>query len=278
MALKTKLRHTFEKYGQIKVPYKYRTVINNLRRNKDLVILKQDKGKGVVLLDRTVYTEKCLSIFNTQQFQQLDISPTAANENKIQRALRKIKSKFTQQEYKRLYPTGSNAVRFYGNAILHKLATFVTVDQLLLRPIVWNIGTASYQIAKHLVKLLLPLSKNQYTINSTKSFMSFIKHQKVPDGRKVVSFDVVSLFTNVPLDTTIEIILKRIYDNNEINTSITKKEMKELILLCTKGVHFTFDSKTYVQTNGVAMTSPLSPVLSGIFMVELENNLIQTLS
>ena len=71
MALKTKLRHTFEKYGQIKVPYKYRTVINNLRRNKDLVILKQDKGKGVVLLDRTVYTEKCLSIFNTQQFQQL---------------------------------------------------------------------------------------------------------------------------------------------------------------------------------------------------------------
>ena len=51
--------------------------------------------------------------------------------------------------------------------------------------------------------------------------MSFIKHQKVPDGHKIVSFDVVSLFTNVPLDTTIKIILKRIYDNNEINTSIT---------------------------------------------------------
>ena len=54
---------------------------HNLRRNKDLVSLKQDKGKGVVLLDRTVYTDKCLSILNTQQFQQLDISPTAANEN-----------------------------------------------------------------------------------------------------------------------------------------------------------------------------------------------------
>ena len=108
--------------------------------------------------------------------------------------------------------------------------------------------------------------------------MSFTKHQKVPGGHKMVSFDIVFLFTNVPIDTTIDIILKRIYDNNEINISITKKEMKELILLCTKGVSFIFDGKIYVQTNGVTMGSPLGPVLSGIFMVELENNLIHTLS
>ena len=93
MALKPKLRHTCEKYNQIKVPCKYRTVIDNLRRNKYLVILKQDKGNDVVLLDKTVYIDKCLSILNTQKFQQLDISPTAANEYKIQRALRKINSK-----------------------------------------------------------------------------------------------------------------------------------------------------------------------------------------
>ena len=72
---------------------------------------------------------------------------------------------------------------------------------------------------------------------------------------------------NVPLDTIIDIILKRIYDNNEINTSITKNEIKELILLCTKRVHFTFDGKTYFQTNGVAMGLPLGPVLE-IFMNE----------
>ena len=107
--------------------------------------------------------------------------------------------------------------------------------------------------------------------------MSFIKHQKVPDSHNMVSFDVVSLFTNVPLDTSIEIILKQIYKNNEINTSITKEEIKELILLCTKGVHFIFDGKTCVQTNGVVMGSQLGSVLSGIFMVELENNPIHTL-
>ena len=161
MTLKTKLRHICEKYSQIKVPYKYHIVTDNLCQNKDLVILKHDKGKGIKLLDRTVYIEKCLSILHTQQFQQLDISPTAANENKIQCALQKIKSKFTQQEYKRLYPTGSNVGKFYCTANLHKLPTFGTVDQLPLRPIIPNIGTAPYQLAKHLAKSLLLLSKNQ---------------------------------------------------------------------------------------------------------------------
>ena len=74
--------------------------------------------------------------------------------------LQKIKSKFTQQDYKRLYPAGSIAGKFYGLAKLHKFPIFAAVDQLPLRPIIWNVGTASYQLAKHLAKLLLPLSKN----------------------------------------------------------------------------------------------------------------------
>ena len=56
-----------------------------------------------------------------------------------------------------------------------------------------------------------------------------------------------------------------------------KKKMKEIILLCIKGVQFTFDGKTYAETSSMAIGSPLGPVLLGIFLVELENNLIQTL-
>ena len=46
-------------------------------------MLKQDKGRGIVLIDKTVYIDKCLSILDTQQFQQLDITPTAPNKKKI---------------------------------------------------------------------------------------------------------------------------------------------------------------------------------------------------
>ena len=88
-------------------------------------------------------------------------------------------------------------------------------------------------------------------------------------------FDVTSIFTNVPLDETIEIILRRVYIDQEINTDIPKKEMKELLLLCTKSVHFIFNGKIYIQIDGVAIGSPLGPVLANIFMVELKKILFR---
>ena len=57
----------------------------------------------------------------------------------------------------------------------------------------------------------------------------------------------------------------------------TRPEMKRLLTLCTKNVQFTFDNQVYQQNDGVAMGSPSGPVLTGIFMVELENWIILTL-
>ena len=54
--------------------------------------------------------------------------------------------------------------------------------------------------------------------------------------------------------------------------------MTELIKLCTKDVHFNFNGFTYVQKDGVAMGSPLAPVLVGIIMVKLERTVFPKLS
>ena len=91
-------------------------------------------------------------------------------------------------------------------------------------------------------------------------------------------FDVISLFTNVSLDETIDIIIKRIYDKTEINIDIAKKEMRELLHFCTKNAHFTLNNKKYLQVDGIAIGSPIGPVLANIFMVELERNIIPILS
>ena len=90
----------------------------------------------------------------------------------------------------------------------------------------------------------------------------------------MVSFDAKSFFTNVPLDRTIDITLKRIYDHKQLETPITICEMKEMLTLCTKNIHLTYNRKTFVQTDGVVMGSPLRPVLVDIFMAELEKTLL----
>ena len=81
------------------------------------------------------------------------------------------------------------------------------VDKLPVRPIVSNIWTATCDLARHLAKLLSPLSKSKYTIDSTKHFMEKIKQETIPDGYEMVSFDTKSLFTNVDLEKTIIVML-----------------------------------------------------------------------
>ena len=71
--------------------------------------------------------------------------------------------------------------------------------------------------------------------------------------------------------------MNRIYEKNEISTDITKSEIKELLNICTKSVHFKFEGNIYVQNDGVAMGLPLGPILANIFMVELERSVIPTL-
>ena len=240
--------------------------------------MKQDKGRGVVVINRGKYSDKCLAILYTEQFLQLQKNPTSSFERKVQCTLRKIKQKIPTDVYAKLYPTGSSPGKFCGTAKVHKLAISDTVKELPLRPIVSNLNTATFQLARYLAKILSPLSSLQYTIESSNKFINAIKQQVITSNYKLVSSDVRSLFTNVPLDRAFDIILKRIYDTHGITTNIGRKEMKNLITLCTKNVPFTFYNEIYQQRDGVAMGSALGPVLVEIIMAEPENSIVPKLN
>ena len=62
-------------------------------------MLKQDKGRGVVILDKNIYVNKCLSLLDTNQFMKLDQNPIISSESKIQHMSRKVKSKISTEEY-----------------------------------------------------------------------------------------------------------------------------------------------------------------------------------
>ena len=179
--------------------------------------MKQDKGRGVVIMDRNKYFNKCLAPLNSEQFVKLNQEPTAITERKVQRILQKIKQKLLEEVYQKLYPTGLSPGKFYGTAKIHKLQPNQGIDELPLRPIISNINTATCELTRYLAKALSPLSQSDYTVSSSKKFTEIIKLKSIPDNHKLVSFDVKLLFTNVPIEIVIE-----------------GKDMRDVILLCTK--------------------------------------------
>ena len=236
--LKTRIRNTCHKDNQINVPYRYRQIIRNLSNNEKIKVLKQDRGRGVVIMDSCQYMKKCLNMLNNDNFIKLTDDPTKSIQGKIQKAIRKMKSKLSKDKYNKVYPTGSASDKLFGTVKPHKMAKNGNIGNLPLRPIISSIGTASYHLVKHLAKLLSPLSHSEFTVENTKAFIEEFKNMLLPDDYKLISFDVTSLFTNVPLDYTISIVLKQIYGQRELETKISRKDMKDLSLLCTKKVHF----------------------------------------
>ena len=97
-----------------------------------------------------------------------------------------------------------------------------------MRPIISNIGTAIYETAKFLNSLLAPLGKSDRSILNAEAFVNQVKNQRIPEGYKMISFDVKNLFTKIPLNETTDIILTRVYDENKIDTKIPKSILKEL--------------------------------------------------
>ena len=94
------------------------------------------------------------------------------------------------------------------------------------------------------------------------SIFSFVSQNKDLNLSKkfLVSYDVTSLFTNIPLQETIDIGINLIFNQNR-NLNITRKELKKLFLFATSKTNFIFNSKFYNQIDRVAMGSPLAPVV-----------------
>ena len=129
----------------------------------------------------------------------------------------------SKEDYKRIYPKSSRPGLFYGTAKIHNLKENDTIENLPLRPIISNVGTATYKTAKHLAALLSPLTSSEYNIKNSYEFVKTIKNKKILNGYKMISFDIKNLFTNVPLDKTIKTILTKIYKERMLAREYTYK-------------------------------------------------------
>ena len=146
-----------------------------------------------------------------------------------------------------------------------------------MRPILSATQTYNYVLAKWLDDKLKSLATNQYMISDTFGFVNEVHELVINKEDILVSYDVSSLFTNVPLEETIELLADKAFSNNWFNETyhlnLNKLNLVDLPRAATKDQLFTFNGQLYKQTDGVAMGSPLGPLLANAFMCSIEDTL-----
>ena len=108
--------------------------------------------------------------------------------------------------------------------------------------------------------------------------MQKLKQFQFSRNQVMVSFDVVSLFTNVPLSETTELIADRIYTEDNPNAAPFNRDIfKKLMFLATQGI-FMFNNRLYEQIDEVTMGSPLGPTLDNFFLGHLKEKIFAQIS
>ena len=241
-----------------------------MSRDESIVITKADKGNAVVIQDKENYQMLVKELLeDSTKFKRLSEDVTLKRERALQNSLRELYNKgyIKKEVYQEIIPKGSRAGVMYGLPKIHK-------NPVKLRPIISACGTYNYKLAKHLDNILkdVCLKDSKYIMKDTFDFINRVSKLKNSNHR-MISFDIVSLFTNIPILETIEIILNRVFhkkNKQKYFHGFDRETLKQLLITCTQKSHFQFMGCFYDQVDGVAMGSPLGPLFANIFMDEFE--------
>ncbi|XP_072050219.1 uncharacterized protein [Amphiura filiformis] len=280
--LRAKIANTLKssKVPEQNVTKEERKAIKDLKKAEDIIILPADKGKSTVLLDKVEYEEKVNTMLGDKKtYEELPADPTAKYKRKLVSALSKLKNegKITETKYKQLYPTAENVPRLYCTPKIHKPNT-------PLRPIVDYTATIGYSTSRWLADILGGLVGNtQHHVKNSKQLAEDLAKVVIEEEDILNSHDVVSLFTNTPIDQVLEIVKNRLEKesllreyNRDTGFKITSEDVVHLLEFILTTTYFTFKGKIYRQLFGTAMGSPVSPIAANIFMEALEQQAIAT--
>ena len=120
--------------------------------------------------------------------------------------------------------------------------------------------------------------ENEYKISDTQTFASMIKNQTpLSPDEEYVSYDVVSLFTKIPVEETIEYIIYQIYNEKKVPQICSKTIFRRLMYKLTTEWAFQFNQNLFNQTEGCSMGGPLSVTLADIHMIRTEKDIVTPL-
>ena len=148
-----------------------------------------------------------------------------------------------------------------------------------LRPIVVAIGSPTYRLAKELGRILSPLAGHSDSfVKNLAEFAWEVRDIELGEEDVMLSFDVVSLFTRVPVDEALEVIAQQLQHDYTLaeRTTLEVEDICELTEVCLKSTYFQYQDSYYEQTEGAAMGSPLSPIMANIYMEHFEEMAVES--
>ncbi|XP_065213372.1 uncharacterized protein LOC135840674 [Planococcus citri] len=234
------------------------TALKELTKNKDIIVTRADKGNATVIMNKVDYNNKIQQLLNDQTYQKAKRNPTTRFENATKKLINESTS-IDAKTKKWITPQDSRVPKLYGLPKIHK-------KDVPLRPIVSSINGPTYNLAKYLSKELSPHVGNTTSfVKNTADFVEKTKDIITEEGDILVSFDVESLFTKVPLKETLE-YLEELFPN----------DLAKLFDHCLKASYFLYNGEFYEQKDGVAMGSPLSPKVANFYMEKFEEKALET--
>ena len=171
--------------------------------------------------------------------------------------------------YSRLSCSVAQTPKIYGLPKIHK-------ENTPLRPIVSFCSSPTYELSKYLAKILKPLTEqSKHRLVNSETFITRMKNTQISEDHELVSFDVKSLFTSIPLELAIDSV-KEALANYSDDLPIPKDEVIDLLILCLESTFFQYDENFFQQLHGTAMGSPVSVVVAEIVMQRLEERALAT--
>ena len=266
-----------------------KNAIKSLANDQSIIIKEADKGGAVVIMDREHYKEKVENMLSDKKYyEKLDTDPQKTDRIKYNKFIKNYKDNLTQKEIDYLSNFDRKPSNFYGLPKVHKsdeirnacdqfdthYVQVENVTNLKFRPIVAGPACQTHRLSNLIDILLRPLTKRVKSyLRDTTDFLNHLP-SAVPENTLLASFDVESLYSNIPHELGIEAIKYwlRKYPN-DTPSRFPKKFIIEGIEFILKNNTFCFNEKNYRQTKGTAMGTKFAPVYATLVIGYLEEKL-----
>ena len=216
--------------------------LKKLAQDSSIFISRPDKGKGTVILNKIEYLNKMNDIVNdSSKFIPVKTDIFQLNkklEDNVNSLIRNFKNK-NISGFEQCSVSGTQPGKLYGLPKVHK-------SNVPLRPVLSACNTATFKLAKNIVNILEPITYNNFSVKNSFDFVKELSGHPDLKNYVMVSYDVESLFTSIPVNETIEIILNKLFTSSQVKVSeLDRNQFLRLLQTATKNTFFVFNKKNF---------------------------------